>query len=53
VFHLGAAVFSGDEAEILSPELMAGDFLDLELIMLANDLNYFSHHLLPGLMRVT
>jgi phage tail P2-like protein len=53
VFHMGAAVFSGDEAEILSPELMAGDFLDLELNMLANDLNYFSNHLLPELMRVT
>ncbi|MDQ0124264.1 phage tail P2-like protein [Pseudomonas lini] len=53
MFHLGAAVFSGDETEILSPELMAGDFLDLELIMLANDLSYFSHQLLPALMRVT
>ncbi|HDS1705442.1 phage tail protein I [Pseudomonas putida] len=49
-FYMGAAVSSGDETEILSADLQAEAFADLELMMLANDLHYFANHRMPELL---
>ena len=51
-YYLGAAISSGDEVVISSPELWADDLDLINLELLANDLSYFSNFTLPGLMRV-
>jgi P2-related tail formation protein len=52
-YYLGAAISSGDEVVISSPELWAEDLDLINLELLANDLRYFCNFTLPGLMRVT
>jgi phage tail P2-like protein len=52
-YYLGAAISSGDEVVISSPELWADDLDLINLELLANDLSYFCNFTLPGLMRVT
>ncbi|MNF04313.1 hypothetical protein D3C80_2038030 [compost metagenome] len=52
-YYIGAALTSGDEVVISSPELWADDLELINLELLANDLSYFANFTLPGLMGVT
>ena len=52
-YYIGAAISSGDEVTISSPELWSDDLDLINLELSANDLYYFANFALPGLMRVT